>query len=94
MGIHYKEQIKRKILLIAYPCEPFCTNLQSHAYAYWACPDSLVVQGVTTDCLLPFIFAQVRIPAGACDGVASDLGLGGAYRSLLYRFQVANHELA
>ena len=42
-----------------------------------ACSDGRVVLGTAPDCLLCLTTAWVRIPALACEKVASDLGLGG-----------------
>ena len=54
--------------------------------------------GAATDCTLSLTTAWVRIPAWACEKVASDLGLGGVYRRVL-RFPPLHttgysHELA
>ena len=35
-----------------------------------------MVKGAATDCMLSLTIAWVRIPAWACEKVASDLGLG------------------
>ena len=48
-----------------------------------ACSDGLVVLGAATDCTLSLTTAWVRIPAWACEKVASNLGLGGGFRRVL-----------
>ena len=55
-----------------------------------------MVWGAATDCTLSLTTAWVRIPAWACEKVASDLGLGGGFRRVLrvHYLQLASHELA
>ena len=50
----------------------------------------------TTDCSLSLNTTRVRIPAGACENIASDLGLGDGLCRERFRhhLQRASHELA
>ena len=54
-----------------------------------------VRSGAATDCTLSITSACVRIPAWACEKVASDSGLGGGFIRVLWFPQLlASHELA
>ena len=63
-----------------------------------ACSAGCVVLGTATDCTLSLTTAWVRIPAWACEKVASDLRSGGGffdgYSGFLHYLQLASHELA
>ena len=41
------------------------------------------INGAGADCSLSLTTARVRIPAGACEKVNSDLGVGGGFRRVL-----------
>ena len=57
--------------------------LSTYYYNNISQPDGRVVQGVATDCWRTLTTAQVQIPgSGACEKVASDLGLGGGLSPL------------